>query len=107
MVTADLLADPRHCDSGNLDTDLLPPAAGGGCQQTRAIHEDDASSYLLPFFGHDAAGHRDGGAPGGAPSRLDCRQCFISAGGLGGIFNTLLACIDPTAVTKIDSRYEA
>jgi aspartate/methionine/tyrosine aminotransferase len=64
-----------------------------------AIHQDDANSYL-PFFGHDrlrrsatALVERSGRL---AHGHYDWRrQCFISAGGLSGILNTLLALIEP------------
>jgi len=95
---ADLLADPRVLRLENLDTDLPPPAQALAAT-VRAVHDDDANSYL-PFFGHNdlrraaaALVARLAGLPG---QTYDWRrQCFISAGGLNGIFNTLLACIDP------------
>lgn len=95
---ADLLADPRVLRLENLDTDLLPPAEALAASE-RAIHDDDANSYL-PFFGHDtlrrAATEMVARLAGLPPESWDWRrQCFISAGGLSGIFNTLLACIDP------------
>ena len=95
---ADLLADPRVLRLENLDTDLPPPKQALAAT-VRAVHDDDANSYL-PFFGHNdlrraaaALVARLAGLPG---QTYDWRrQCFISAGGLNGIFNTLLACIDP------------
>lgn len=95
---ADLLSDPRVLRLENLDTDLLPPEPALRATE-RAVRDDDANSYL-PFFGHNALRvaatdlvTRLAGLPSG---RYDWRrQCFISAGGLSGIFNTLLACIDP------------
>lgn len=95
---ADQLADPRVLRLENLDTDLLPPPQALAATE-RAVHDDDANSYL-PFFGHDAL-RRAACAmvtrlAGLAAETHDWRrQCFISAGGLSGIFNTLLACIDP------------
>lgn len=95
---ADALRDPRVLRLENLDTDLRPPEAALRASQA-APHDDDANSYL-PFFGHDrlrraatALVERNGGLP---PGSCDWRrQCFISAGGLSGILNALLALIDP------------
>ena len=95
---ADLLADPRVLRLENLDTNLPPPEEALAATE-RAVRDDDANSYL-PFFGHSALRR----AATGMVARLaglhaDAydwrRQCFISAGGLSGVFNTLLACIDP------------
>lgn len=95
---ANALLDPRVLRLENLDTDLPPPQAALD-ESVLQIRRDDANSYL-PFFGHDRlrraaselVGHslgRDGGA-------YDWRrQCFISAGGLSGILNVLLALIEP------------
>ncbi len=95
---ADLLADPRVLRLENLDTDLAPPAPALAATE-RAVHDGDANSYL-PFFGHNALRQaatglvtRLAGLPAGAYDWR--RQCFISAGGLSGVFNALLACIDP------------
>ncbi|MES2956917.1 MAG: pyridoxal phosphate-dependent aminotransferase [Pseudomonadota bacterium] len=95
---ADLLSDPRVLRLENLDTDLAPPAQALAAS-VASIHDDDANSYL-PFFGHNALRQaatalvaRLGGLP---PDAYDWRrQCFISAGGLSGVLNALLACIDP------------
>lgn len=95
---ADLLSDARVLRLENLDTDLAPPAPAMAATE-RAAHDDDANSYL-PFFGHNALRRaatdlvtRLAGLP---PDHYDWRrQCFISAGGLSGVFNALLACIDP------------
>jgi len=95
---ADLLRDPSVLRLENLDTDLLPPHEA--LEATRAaVGDDDANSYL-PFFGHDRLRQaattlveRTGGYPAGS---IDWRrQCFISAGGLSGVLNTLLALIEP------------
>jgi aspartate/methionine/tyrosine aminotransferase len=82
----------------NLDTDLLPPAAALSMSQAQ-VRDDDANSYL-PFFGHDrlrqAATALVARTAGLAPGHYDWRrQCFISAGGLSGILNVLLALIEP------------
>lgn len=95
---ADALRDPSILRLENLDTDLRPAA---GAVELSAIEarEDDANSYL-PFFGHDrlrraatALVEQNGGL---AQGHYDWRtQCFISAGGLSGILNVLLALIEP------------
>jgi aspartate/methionine/tyrosine aminotransferase len=79
----------------NLDTDLRPPQAAIAATRL-AIDSDDANSYL-PFTGTDelrraAAAH---------VSRLSgvefdpARQCVITAGGTAGMFNVLLAALEP------------
>ena len=95
---ADTLGDRDVLRLENLDTDLLPPEAALRTTE-RAVRDDDANSYL-PFLGHDRLraaatalvernGHLDVG-------HYDWRrQCFISAGGLSGILNTLLALLEP------------
>ena len=95
---ADALRDPRVLRLENLDTDLLPPLPALAMTESE-VRSDDANSYL-PFFGHDrlrraatALVARNGGL---AEDHYDWRrQCFISAGGLSGILNALLALIDP------------
>jgi aspartate/methionine/tyrosine aminotransferase len=95
---ADALRDPAMLRLENLDTDLLPPAAA--LQASGAALHDDAANSYLPFFGHDrlrractALVERSAGLAAG---HYDCRrQCFISAGGLSGILNVLLALIEP------------
>lgn len=95
---ADALRDPKVLRLENLDTDLLPPLAALDLTESE-VRNDDANSYL-PFFGHDRLRQaavrvveRNGGLP---EAHYDWRrQCFISAGGLSGILNALLAVIDP------------
>ena len=95
---ADALRDPRVLRLENLDTDLLPSPAALALSEAE-VRSDDANSYL-PFFGHDrlrraatALVARNGGL---AADHYDWRrQCFISAGGLSGVLNALLALIDP------------
>lgn len=92
---ADSLSDPAVLRLENLDTNFLPPASA--IEFTRnAIVDDDANSYL-PFFGLDSIRQ--------AATSLVARQSgqeydwktesVISAGGLSGIFNTLLATLEP------------
>ncbi|MEM7354949.1 MAG: pyridoxal phosphate-dependent aminotransferase [Acidobacteriota bacterium] len=92
---ADSLDDPAVLRLENLDTDLRPPASAIAATQ-RAIDDDDANSYL-PFFGLDVLRQ--------AATRLVGRQsgqtydwkteCVISAGGLSGVLNLLLATLEP------------
>jgi aspartate/methionine/tyrosine aminotransferase len=95
---ADALADPSVLRLENLDTDLVPPQPALQAT-TSAVHDDDANSYL-PFFGHDRL-RRAATALVERNARLNegrydwRRQCFISAGGLSGVLNALLALIDP------------
>jgi aspartate/methionine/tyrosine aminotransferase len=95
---ADALRDPEVLRLENLDTDLRPPLLALALTESE-VRNDDANSYL-PFFGHDRLRsaavrvvERNGALPAG---HYDWRrQCFISAGGLSGILNVLLALIDP------------
>jgi aspartate/methionine/tyrosine aminotransferase len=95
---ADALADPSVLRLENLDTDLLPPPPALDASLA-AVRDDDANSYL-PFFGHDRL-RRAATALVERNARLEAgrydwrRQCFISAGGLSGILNVLLALIEP------------
>lgn len=92
---ADSLADPRLLRLENLDTDLRPPAAAIEFTKN-AIDDDDANSYL-PFIGLDSVRQ--------AATLLVSQQsgqhydwkteCIISAGGLSGILNVLLATLEP------------
>ena len=92
---ADSLADPDVLRLENLDTNILPPASAIDFTKT-AIGDDDANSYL-PFLGLDslrqAATDLVGQQSGNA---YDWKtESVISAGGLSGILNTLLAMIEP------------
>jgi aspartate/methionine/tyrosine aminotransferase len=92
---ADSLADADVLRLENLDTNILPPPSAVATTKN-ATDDDDANSYL-PFFGLDSLRQ--------AASSLVSRQsgqeydwkteCVISAGGLSGIFNTLLAVLEP------------
>ena len=92
---ADTLSDPAVLRLENLDTDLRPWP--GALEETRrAIGEDSSNSYL-PFLGQDRL--REAAAT--HVSRLSGvaydwrRACVISAGGLSGILNVLLATLEP------------
>ena len=88
-------ADPHVLRLENLDTDIPPPEAA--IEATRAaIGQDDANSYL-PFLGGAelraaAAAHVT--RLSGVPYDPDA-QTIITAGGTEGLFNALLALIEP------------
>jgi len=92
---ADAAADPDVLRLENLDTDLRPPEVA--LEVTRAAVDDDAANSYLPFPGHlvlreAAAAHvgRLSGRDYGAGS-----ECVVTAGGLNGILNALLATVEP------------
>jgi len=92
---ADSLDDPGVLRLENLDTDLRPPASAVAFTK-RAVDDDAANSYL-PFLGLDvtrqAAARLVGRATG---VDYDWKtQSLISAGGLSGILNVLLATLEP------------
>jgi aspartate/methionine/tyrosine aminotransferase len=92
---ADSLKDPDVLRLENLDTDLRPPQSAFECTK-RAVDDDKANSYL-PFFGLDvlrqAAAHLVGRQ---SAQPYDWKtECVISAGGLSGILNVLLATLEP------------
>ena len=92
---ANSLRDPEVLRLENLDTDLRPPQSALDFTK-RAVDDDDANSYL-PFFGFDVLRQ--------AATTLLERQsdqhydwkteCVISAGGLSGLLNVLLATLEP------------
>lgn len=92
---ADAMADPSVLRLENLDTDLRPWP--GALEETRRAVDDDAANSYLPFLGQDrlrraATAHvaRQSGVA------YDWRRaCAISAGGLSGILNVLLATLEP------------
>src|SRR5215475_6080080 len=91
---ADALADPAMLRLENLDTDIRPYAPALEATR-RAVEADSANSYL-PFLGQDnlrqAAAAHVGRLSGIA---YDWRSsCVISAGGLSGILNALLAVVE-------------
>ena len=96
----DRVAQAAEADAGilrleNLDTDIPPPAAA--IDATRAaIGEDDANSYL-PFLGSAelrAAAAAHVSRLSGVPYDPDT-QTIVTAGGTEGLFNALLALIEP------------
>lgn len=92
---ADREGDDRMLRLENLDTDLRPhPAAIA--RTLEAVHEDSANSYL-PFQGglalREAAAAHVGKVAGRNYDPI--RECVITAGGLNGILNTLLATLEP------------
>ena len=93
--TADALRNRDILRLENLDTDIRPPA-GALAATHAAIDDDDANSYL-PFTGQAALReavaariHRSSGMAYDPQT-----ECIISAGGLAGIFNTLLSILEP------------
>lgn len=92
---ADSLRNPAVLRLENLDTDIEPPASAVAATRL-AAGTDEANSYL-PFLGMDSIRQ--------AASRLVGRQalqdydwkteCIISAGGLSGVLNVLLATLEP------------
>ena len=94
-AAADLAGDPSILRLENLDTDLRPPP--GVVEATReAADRDDANSYL-PFLGTDEL-RRAAAALVSRASGVEYdwnRSTLITAGGLAGIFNVLLAVLEP------------
>jgi N-succinyldiaminopimelate aminotransferase len=92
---ADSLQDALVLRLENLDTDLRPPQSALDFTK-QAVDDDDANSYL-PFFGLDSmrqAAARLVGQQSGY--EYDWKtECVISAGGLSGILNLLLATLEP------------
>ncbi|WP_417768565.1 pyridoxal phosphate-dependent aminotransferase [Stappia sp.] len=79
----------------NLDTDIAPPQAAIEATLA-AVRRDDANSYL-PFLGiHDLrrAAARRVSATAGRDYDPES-ECIVSAGGLSGVLNVLLAVLEP------------
>lgn len=92
---ADALADPSMLRLENLDTDLRPPSIA--LARTReAVEEDSANSYL-PFQGAGSLRRAAAAHVGRSAGRAydPETECLITAGGLNGILNTLLALVEP------------
>ncbi len=92
---ADRLADPGVLRLENLDTDLRPPQSA--LDFTRRAIEDDAANSYLPFFGLDSMRQAATALVGRQSGQeYDWKtECVISAGGLSGILNVLLATLEP------------
>lgn len=92
---ADSLNDPEVLRLENLDTDLRPPQSALDATK-RAVDDDDANSYL-PFFGLDVLRQAAAALVGRQSGwQYDWKtECIISAGGLSGILNVLLATLEP------------
>lgn len=92
---ADAAHDPEILRLENLDTDIAPPAIA--IETTRnGVGADENNSYL-PFLGQEelrkAAAKRVSRVSG---IEYDWRsQCIITAGGMSGILNCLLALLEP------------
>lgn len=92
---ADRERDDRLLRLENLDTDLRPhPAAI--VRTLEAVHDDSANSYL-PFQGGVALREAVAAHVGRMAGRTydPMGECVITAGGLNGILNTLLATLEP------------
>ncbi len=92
---ADSLDDAEVLRLENLDTNILPPAEAVAFTK-RAITDDDANSYL-PFFGLDSLRKAATGLVA-RTAGLDYdwkTESVISAGGLSGVLNVLLATLEP------------
>ena len=79
----------------NLDTDLRPPQAA--LDFTKRAVDDDAANSYLPFLGLDVMRQAATGLvirQTGQPYDWKT-ECVISAGGLSGILNVLLATLEP------------
>jgi len=92
---ADSLADPSVLRLENLDTNV-PPSNVALESTRRAIVDDNANSYL-PFLGQnrlrESAARLVGKQCG---QQYDWQtDCIVSAGGLSGILNVLLATLEP------------
>ena len=92
---ADSLEDAEVLRLENLDTNILPPASAIVFTKD-ATEDDDANSYL-PFFGLDSMRQAASDLVGRQSGQdYDWKtECLISAGGLSGILNTLLAVLEP------------
>jgi aspartate/methionine/tyrosine aminotransferase len=92
---ADSLDDPGVLRLENLDTDLRPPLSALTLTK-RAVDDDDANSFL-PFLGLDSMRQATAGLVARQSGHdYDWKtESIISAGGLSGILNVLLATLDP------------
>lgn len=92
---ADSLDDADVLRLENLDTNIPPPASA--IQFTKAAAEDDDANSYLPFFGLDSIRQAATTLVSRSASQhYDWKtECVISAGGLSGLFNVLLATLEP------------
>jgi len=92
---ADSLDDGDVLRLENLDTNIRPPPSAIAFTKD-ATDDDDANSYL-PFFGLDVLRQAAVSLVGRQSGQeYDWKtECVISAGGLSGIFSTLLAILEP------------
>ena len=92
---ADSLDDPEVLRLENLDTNIPPPQSALDFSR-EAIADDDANSYL-PFFGLESIRKASTKLVGNASGNdYDWKtESIITAGGLSGILNVLLAVIEP------------
>lgn len=92
---ADSLDDGDVLRLENLDTNIRPPPEAVAV--TRAAIDDDNANSYLPFFGLDVLRQAAASLVGRQSGQVyDWKtECVISAGGLSGIFNTLLAILEP------------
>jgi len=92
---ADVANDPEILRLENLDTDILPPEIA--FQATQAAISDDNNNSYLPFLGQNSLRQ----AVMQRIMRINGihydwnNQCIISAGGMSGILNCMLALIEP------------
>lgn len=92
---ADAAHDPAILRLENLDTDIAPPSIA--IETTKQAVGLDANNSYLPFLGQDdlrkAAAMRVAKVSG---VEYDWQsECIISAGGMSGILNCLLATLEP------------
>jgi N-succinyldiaminopimelate aminotransferase len=92
---ADRFNDPAVLRLENLDTDLRPPPSA--IEFTRRAIDDDAANSYLPFLGSEALRRAVADLVGGqSAQRYEWEtECVITAGGLSGTFNVLLATLEP------------
>lgn len=92
---ADALGDPTMLRLENLDTDVKPPLIA--VERTRQALAEDAANSYLPFQGARslrAAAAAHVGRLAEATYDPDT-DCVITAGGLNGVLNALLATVEP------------
>ena len=103
---ADVAADPEMLRLENLDTDLRPPHVA--LSATLAAVDDDAANSYLPFQGSVSLRQAVCAHVGDRAHREydPSTECVITAGGLNGILNALLATVEPgTEVVICDPIY--